>query len=93
MYRLLRKGVPFEWSKECDENLHKMKNAVKNRITVAVPDLHDRDQSYHLVIDGSNKECVLTSHRSSTVNGESSDTSQKPYPTTRQSGDKPNWNF
>ena len=68
MYRLLRKGVPFKWSKECDENLQKMKDAVKNSITLAVPDLYDSDQSYELVIDGS--KVGMGAHLSQIIKGE-----------------------
>ena len=68
MYRLLRKNVPFEWSQECDENLKKMKDAVRCSITLAVPDLYDRDQSYELVIDGS--KVGMGAHLSQMINGE-----------------------
>jgi hypothetical protein len=67
MYRLLRKGVPFQWTKECDSNLQKLKDAVKTSITLAVPDLHDREQSYHLVIDGS--KLGMGAHLSQKING------------------------
>ena len=67
MYRLLRKGVPFKWTQECDTNLQKMKEAVKESITLAVPDLYDRDQSYELVIDGS--KVGMGAHLSQIING------------------------
>ena len=53
MYRLLKKDVPFKWTTECDKNLQRLKNAVKNSVTLAVPDLYDKNQSYELTIDGS----------------------------------------
>ena len=68
MYQLQRKGVPFKWTAECDSNLQKIKDAIKESITLAVPDLHDRDQSYHLVIDGSKKG--MGAHLSQMINGE-----------------------
>ena len=53
MYNLLRKDVPFRWTKKCDENLKKLKDAVSHSITLAIPDLKDELQSYEVVIDGS----------------------------------------
>ena len=46
MFQLLRKGVPFKWTQECEENLHKLKDEVKNSVTLCVPDLYDTEQSY-----------------------------------------------
>ena len=67
MYKLLRKGVPFQWTKECDTNLQKLKDAVIHSITLAVPDLHDKEQSYLLVIDGSKHG--MGAHLSQKING------------------------
>ena len=46
MYRLLSKDTPFQWSSECEENLKKLKKAVTDNETLAMPDLMDKEQSY-----------------------------------------------
>ena len=53
MYQLLKKEATWKWTKECEENLQKLKQAVNSSVTLAVPDLYDRKQSYELTIDGS----------------------------------------
>ena len=68
MFQLLRKGVPFKWTKTCEENLQKLKEAAKNSITLCVPDLHDKEQSYELVVDGS--KYGMGAHLSQKINGE-----------------------
>ena len=68
MYKLLSKDTPFHWSAECEENLKKLKEAVAKNITLAVPDLMDREQSYHLTIDGS--KYGMAAHLSQKINGE-----------------------
>ena len=67
MYKLLSKDTPFHWSAECEENLKKLKEAVAKNITLAVPDLMDREQSYHLTIDGS--KYGMAAHLSQKING------------------------
>ena len=67
MYQLLQKGKPFHWTKECDQNLLYLKEAVRNSITLAVPDLYDSQKSYELVIDGS--KYGMGAHLSQVING------------------------
>lgn len=68
MYNLLRKEVPFKWTKSCDESLKQLKDAVSHSITLAIPDLKDELQSYQLVIDGS--QDGMGAHLSQILNGE-----------------------
>ena len=68
MYQLLRKGVPFKWTQACEENLQKLKDAVTNSVTLCIPDLHDKEQSYVLVVDGS--KFGMGAHLSQRINGE-----------------------
>ena len=54
--------------KKCDENLQKLKDAVTNSITFAIPYLKDDIQSYEVVIDGS--QDGMGAHLSQMINGE-----------------------
>ncbi len=68
MYELLKKSVAYKWTKKCEENLQKLKVAVNNSISLAVPDLKDKLQSYQVVIDGSKDG--MGAHLSQVINGE-----------------------
>ena len=68
MYSLLRKDVPFKWTAQCEDNLTKLKEAAKNHISLAIPDLKDELQSYQLVIDGS--QDGMGAHLSQIIRGE-----------------------
>ena len=49
-------------------NLQKLKDAVTNSITLCIPDLHDKEQSYELVVDGN--KFGMAAHLSQRINGE-----------------------
>ena len=55
LYNLLRKGVKYEWTKECQESFDKLKSAISKTVTLSVPDISDKLQSYHVVVDSSKK--------------------------------------
>ena len=46
MYKIMKKGVPFNWDEECNRNLRQLKEAVIQSVTLAIPDLYDTEQSY-----------------------------------------------
>ena len=53
LYNLLRKGVKFEWTKECQDSFQNLKAALLKEVILAVPDISDKNQSYHVTVDSS----------------------------------------
>ena len=55
LYNLLKKGVEFNWSKECQLSFETLKTALTTTPILALPDISDPLQSYQVTIDSSKR--------------------------------------
>ena len=55
LYNLLRKGVTFNWTKECQDSFEKLKTALTTSPVLALPNVSDELQSYQVCIDSSKR--------------------------------------
>ena len=53
MYKLLRKGVKFEWTTECQNSFDSLIEAIINSPVLAIPDTRDVLSSYQVHVDAS----------------------------------------
>ena len=55
LYDLLRKGVDFNWSKECQKSFEEIKTALTTSPILAIAEVSDPMQSYQVTIDSSKR--------------------------------------
>ena len=53
LYKLLQKGVAFNWSKECQDSFESLKTSISTSPVLAIPDTSDPLSSYQLTVDSS----------------------------------------
>jgi hypothetical protein len=55
LYELLKKGKKFEWTKECQDSFDQLKKALTSSPILSLPDISDKNQSYHVTVDSSKR--------------------------------------